>query len=758
MLFKGLKRNDYSTTWDEAFPIGNGTIGGLVFGNPLNETIITNHEELFLPLPENADSRPYNGKPYVDGMRKLIFEGKYKEAIEYYFKGLNEDGCPYNTIVWTNPFEVATTVNINILNASEADVSELSNRLYFATGECETGFLLNNEKVLRKAFVSRSRDIMAIELSKEGKPIDVSVSLSLTDEARYISSSNAYSEGEILVLEATHSEDESGFVSAARVMTDGLTESSKDGLIKISKANHVLIYYSLSPWKSRLEASKVKLIRTLEKATADREVLFKEHEMIHRDLFEKVTVNFSDSEEEYTNEELLDSQGEGELSPELLERMCDFGRYLEIASFGKLPPNLQGVWNGNVTPPWSSDYTLDENIQMMMWQALPGGLSQFSKNYFDWLESYTEDFKKNAQSYYGCHGVFAAARVSTDGYHRHFSADWPMIIWTAGAGWLSSEYEKYYEFTGDENVLLRGIKYWKEVVRFYEDFLVTGEDGKFVFVPSYSPENTPLNSDSPVAINATMDIAVCKEVYTNLINACRLLNIETESIDKWEHELDLLPAYKVNEDGAIKEWAADDLKDDYHHRHSSHLYPVFPGDEVFKNDDEELINACHVACKKRLLDGVEAISGWGLAHLANISARLEDEKLWTKALSRLINVFTLKNLFTTHNPHELFQMDANLGLTSAVYEMIAYSDSEKIKFFPVWCDEFKNLKVSGLRLKGVVRVKRLIKNADFFNVYLESQGKKDMKIVLPKGFSLENGDTSLTLMAGESLEFTAFRR
>lgn len=758
MKFKGLLRNEWTSNWDEAFPIGNGTIGGLIYGNPLHETIDTNHEELYVPMPENSDSRPYNGKEYLEGMRKLIHEGKYKEAFEYYERGLEKDGAPYDTIVWTNPYETAARIHMDIEGYSEKDVTEYKERLDFATGEDCVSFLLKGEKLTRKSFVSRSRDIMAVEVRKEGNPLSMEFSLAPNKGSHHVESVVVGQEDEFLILEATHSEEESGYVSVARVITDGVCEVNKDNMFEVSKANYVLVYYTVAPWKRSLEAEKVKLVRLLRDMTPDYEALYKEHEIIHRDLFEKVSVDFSDSDKEYTNKELKDMCADSKFPPELLERMCDMGRYLAICSNGKLPPNLQGIWNGNPNPPWSSDYTLDENIQMMMWQVLPGGLNGFARSYFDWLESYLDDFRDNAEAYYGCKGIFAAARVSSDGYHRHFCHQWPMITWTAGAGWLGSVYEDYYEYTGDENMLLRGVKYWKEVVAFYEDFMKMGIDGKYEFAPSYSPENTPLGNDSPVAVNATMDVAIAREVYTNLLNAVKILDIEKENVLRWEKELSLLPDYAINEDGAIKEWIPKEFKDDYHHRHSSHLYPVFPGREALSDDNAELFEACHKAASFRLLDGVEAISGWGLCHLANICARLRDADLWYRALNRLIQVFTLSNLFTCHNEHHLFQMDANLGLTNAVYEMIAYSDMEKVVLFPVWRDEFDNLSVKGLRLRGIVRIKNLYKKKDSFELTIDSCGRNPVRIVCPEGFSFDNGDTEALLIPGEELKLTAFRR
>ena len=706
-------------------------------------------------MPENAESHPYNGRPYLEGMRKLLFEGKYREAFEYYSRGLEKDGAPYETIVWTNPFETASKIHFDM---DEGTVTDYVQKLDFRTGEATVSFDYNGESIVRKSFVSRSRDIMATEIRKAGNPISMEISMAPFKEAHHIESVTMVTDAEYLVSEVFHSEEESGYVSAARVITDGECNATEDNTFKVTKANYVLVFYTIAPWHLRMEAEKVKLIKILRDMTPDYEALFKEHVVIHKDLFEKVTVDFSDATEEYTNEQLKAMCLKDVLSPLLIERMCDMGRYMDIASFGKLPPNLQGVWNGLVNPPWSSDYTLDENIQMMMWPVLPGGLNGFSRVYFDWLESYTEDFRENAEKYYCCRGVFSAPRVTSDGYHRHYCHQWPMLTWTAGAGWLSSEYKRYYDYTGDENVLLRGVKYWKEVVLFYEDFLVEDSKGRYVFAPSYSPENTPLGNDSPVTVNATMDVSVAKEVYTNLIEACEILDIEEDNIPKWKAELAKLPDYAVNEDGALKEWIPAELKDDYHHRHSSHLYMVFPGYEAIESGDDALLEACHKAARFRLIDGVEAISGWGLAHLANISARLKDADLWYKALNRLVSVFTLNNLFTSHNEHTLFQMDANCGLTNAVYEMIAYSGEDRVCFFPIWRDDFDNLTVKGLRLKGVARVQELVKNKDSFYVKMDSQGRKDVRVELPDGFSLENGDTELVLFAGETLEFKAYRR
>lgn len=758
MNFKGLHRTSYAKNWDEALPIGNGTMGALIMGDPISEVYITNHEELYLPLPENNESRPFNGFPRLEETRKMIREGKYEAATRYYIDGLEEDGCPKDFMIWPNPFETASELHIDMEAGKAEDYDQI---LDFTTGEAIVTYKVGKTEFCRRSFISRSRNLLAIEISTNNKEkFSFDISLQENENAAHIEEPNHFCEGDCLFSVVTHSEDESGYLSMAQIICDASQKSaytSGNGFY-ISKTNKVVILYTLAPWKGKkAEATRLAVLRNLENAPDSYDELLKEHVIIHREMFNRVTVNFSDSNVAYTNDELREMSKDS-LAPEFFERMVDMGRYLEISSFGTLPPNLQGVWNGTPTPPWSSDYTLDENIQMMMWQVLPGDFPEFARNYFDWLESYVEDFRKNAMAYYGCRGIFSAPRVSSDGNLRHFGMPWPMCFWTAGAGWLSQVYEDYYEYTLDKNILQRGVKFWKDVVLFYEDFMQVGADGKYEFIPSYSPENTPLGNDSPTAINSTMDVAIAREVYTNLINACKILDIEEENIEKWQEELSNLPDYAVNEDGALKEWIPEIFKDDYHHRHSSHLYMVFPGHEALSDGNDALLEACHSATKYRLLDGVDAISGWGLAHLANISARLKDDNLWYLALNRLITKFTLDNLFTGHNEHSLFQMDANLGITAAAYEMFAYSDMDKIELLPVLCDKLPYVCIKGLQARNNVCIKFLEKEGEWIRATLVNLGNKDVRIVCPKGYSLENGDREITLRKGQTLDINGYKR
>lgn len=395
----------------------------------------------------------------------------------------------------------------------------------------------------------------------------------------------------------------------------------------------------------------------------------------------------------------------------------DERRYLFISSANRhgLPPNLQGIWNGDYLPAWSSDYTQDENVQMMHWQVLPGNLAELLEPYFRYFESTLKDWRTNARRFFGCRGVLAPLRQSDNGL---LPENMPYLMFTAGAGWLAQPFYDYWLFTGDRTFLReRAVPFLKQVALFYEDFLYPGPDGMLTVCPSMSPENVPaVPGATLVSINPTIDVAVCCEVLTNLCNACRELGIEPRGVRRWEGILRRLPTYAVNEDGAIKEWLRPELKDNYRHRHLSHLYPLFPGHEISRASNPALFEACSIAVRKRLVVGIKSQTGWSLAHMANIYARLEEGDKALECLDLIARSCTGPNLWTYHNDWRKqgvtmdtrglppFQMDANLGLTAAVLEMLAFSVPGLIKLLPALPARWQRGRVTGLACCGQIEL------------------------------------------------------
>jgi alpha-L-fucosidase 2 len=437
---------------------------------------------------------------------------------------------------------------------------------------------------------------------------------------------------------------------------------------------------------------------------------------------------------------------------------------------GGLPANLQGIWNGDYLPAWSSDYHNDENIQMNYWAALPGNLSETTLPYFDYYESMLEDFRINARAVYGCRGILAPIAQTTHGliYENPIWA-----VWTSGAGWLAQLFYDYWLFTGDMDFLkYRTIPFLKEVALFYEDFLVERQDGKLMFIPSMSPENKPSIPNASLAnINATMDVAIAREVLTNLCTACELLGIEEEGVRRWKNMLDKLPGYQVNEDGAIKEWIHADLHDNYHHRHQSHIYPLFPGLEVTEESDTVLFNAIKVAVEKRLVVGLASQTGWSFAHMANIYARLGDGVRALQCLELLCRSCVGPNFFTYHNDWRSqgltmfwghggqppFQIDANFGLTAAVLEMLVFSAPSMIKLLPALPPRWRKGKADGIACRGCIEV-NLAWNMDNNEIRASFISKKAQEITVkfpkePK--RIKSGPVACKIF--ESLHGTQYR-
>ncbi|MCP4645446.1 MAG: glycoside hydrolase family 95 protein, partial [bacterium] len=302
--------------------------------------------------------------------------------------------------------------------------------------------------------------------------------------------------------------------------------------------------------------------------------------------YDRVRLDLNVGEARYLSvEALIREQKKGREAGEalnlaLLEKLFDMGRYVFLCSSGDWPPRLQGIWGGSWDPAWRGDYTLDANVNLAVSGGNLGAMHEAMGGYLRLVEGVVDDWRTNARNLYGCRGILAGTRTDGDhNLHTHHSVAFPGHFWVAGTEWMVLPLHEYYEVTGDEAFLRDHVlPLLKEIALFYEDFLTEfDDDGNYVFVPSYSPEHAPENADNATVLNATMDIAAAKETLTNLIEACEILGVEQENLPKWRAMLTKMPAYLVNDEGALKEWAHPDLDDDYDHRHLSHLYPLWPG-------------------------------------------------------------------------------------------------------------------------------------------------------------------------------------
>ncbi|MFD3768521.1 MULTISPECIES: glycosyl hydrolase family 95 catalytic domain-containing protein [Paenibacillus] len=387
---------------------------------------------------------------------------------------------------------------------------------------------------------------------------------------------------------------------------------------------------------------------------------------------------------------------------------------------------------------------------MMYWQALSGNMPGLMLAVFDYMDSLMDDFRMNARLLYGCRGIYIPAPTAPDsGLLKHLQ---PHIVhWTGGAGWVSQLYYDYYLHTGDIAFLReRAIPFMREAAWFYRDFFILGENGFFVSSPSNSPENTPGNywkgpgHSMGTTVNATMDFAIAKELMRNLADGLRAIGESEEEENQWRAMLERIPPYQINEDGAVREWMHPDYDDNYHHRHQSHAYPVFPGIEVTRQNDPALFDSFVQAIRKRLVIGLKEQSGWSLAHMANNYARMGEGDLALECLDILGRSCVMNNLMTLHNDWRGMgigvdmdwapvQLDANMGWTAAVQEMLLFSVPGELYLLPALPTRWIRGSVGPLLARGGVQCElSWDREEQMVDVTLRTcSGRQAVRLILP---------------------------
>lgn len=753
---RGLKSKEAAVCWQEGLVTGNGKMGALVFGNPLEETVILNHEKLYEPFHEEVVQNN-DLYPYLEKIRTMMRKGKFRDAADLF---ADKSGHP---LLFTDAYHPAYALKMNIAECGQ--VSDYMRTLDFETGEVRVHWKDKRGNIERKQFISRTDDVMVLQMRSHQNEL-LNGELYIDDLVLEGSAKEKKVSVDKLFISFTcdYAKTKKGYAGSSLVLTKGGGNVTSEGeKIVIRDAREVLILTKVTPIDD-YEDSVSDVVTSLKKgllslANKDYQELKSAHVKEHGEMFRRMTFSICEnSEMDVTTEELLAEKTEG-LNKRLLQKMFDMGRYLFLSASGDYPPNLVGLWTGDWRPPWSGDFTTDANVNLAVSGGGIGNMREALEGYFKLIEKVSPDWKINAKTLYGCRGFVAGSR--TDGNHNihtHFNVDWPLGFWTAGAQWLVMPFFEWYQISGDREFFIhRTLPLMKEIALFYEDFLTEyDEDGKVMFIPSYSPENTPLIADellaegwqeSQATINATMDIAAAKELLTNLINTCKELEIEKADIQKWEEQLEQLPDYMINEDGALKEWAHKDLHDKYDHRHVSHLYPVWPGHEITPVANLTLYKAAEIALQKRKRGNDSA---HGVMHCGIVAARQKNKDIVLENMKFLLEEgdYIHSSLVTSHNPgREIYNVDANCSLPTLVMEMLVYTCPGVVELLPALPDEIAKGSITGVLGRGQVTVDKLewdlLKKR--VNVSLRSGKDQRIELCLRQGITKISGSEN-TLM------------
>ncbi|ADU29458.1 glycosyl hydrolase family 95 catalytic domain-containing protein [Evansella cellulosilytica] len=739
----GMISSEAAVRWEEALVTGNGKMGALVYGQPLAETIILNHEKLYEPF-HNEIVQNNDLAPYLSEIRELMKRGRFKDAAALFS---DKSGHP---LLFTDAYHPAYALKWT--QPENGVIQDYMRTVNFETGEVSVRWKDEGGRHVRNVFISRAHDVIVQKIKCDDQLISGVMSIDdLVHEGSGTYTVTA--EEPFLTFTCDYTMTKKGYAGCSFIVLKGETGnvlSNAEKLI-VEAATEIVVFTKIVPIKNMEQDLHDKLAEVkeflLSFAGEEYEHLLLKHKEIHGDLFNRMTLSICEDEVVNIPTEHLLANKEKELDKRLLQQMFHVGRYIFICASGDYPPNLVGLWTGDWRPPWSGDFTTDANVNLAVSGGGIGNMREALEGYFNLIEKISPDWRINAMTMYGCRGFLAGSR--TDGNHNihtHFNVDWPLGFWTAGAQWLVMPFFEWYEISGDKDFFInRALPLMKEIAAFYEDFLTEfDENGKCVFIPSYSPENTPIIAKgllekgwqpSQAAINATMDIAVAKELFTNLINTCEELNIEQENIKRWMKQLELLPDYLINEDGALKEWAHHDLHDQYDHRHISHLYPVWPGHEITPETTPELFKAAEIALKKRKHGNYSA---HGVMHCGIVAARQKNSELVLENLTLLLQEgdYIHSSLVTSHNPgREIYNVDANCSLPTLVMEMLVYSSPGIIELLPALPSEIEKGTITGMLTRTEVTVKSLKWDLKMrkIRVMLHSRRHQHVDIIVREG-------------------------
>lgn len=704
----GFISSQQADSWEKALISGNGKMGVLVMGHPKNETIIVNHAGLFMPL--NEPLLPVNQASHLAEIRGLIAEGQYQRAADLVVELSQKEG--YGEKRWTDPFVPAFDILVSMTNVG--NIRDYVRGVDFQTGLTAVRWIDEQGIFVRKIFVSRADNVIVLSISSpNGAKISCSVSLAQHPGAWGIKSVYTAADNNWLTYRMNFKNSWKGSLQGCEgvarvVVNNGEYHTNGDSII-VRDADSVIVITRAALTKNFAQSGINSIKRSLARINPDFGTLLDKHVKVHSKIFNRVQIDLGGGDEHLlTSEELLAKSKVGNLSKALLEKEFDAGRYAILSSSGDMPPNLQGIWTGTWTPAWSGDYTQNGNVQSAIASMLCTNMSECMLGYFNYLEQQMPEYRINAKRLFGCRGIHVPSRTSSHGLNNHFDRTWPMTFWTAGAGWAAHFFYDYYLYTGDKKFLIEhALPFMKEAAAFYEDFLFLGSDGKYVFNPSYSPENNPGNSPSQACVNATMDIAVAKELLTNLVTVCEEMGIEKEKTLTWKQMLARMPNYEINSDGAIKEWTTSKLEDNYAHRHCSHLYALFDGlpEEIAKS--AELRMAFQKAAELRMDFRRKENGGemaFGLVQIGLSAASLRDAKLAYESIDWLANNYWFSNMVTTHNPGEIFNVDLCGGFPAIITKMLVQSEPGKIDLLPALPKEWESGHISGLLCRGQITV------------------------------------------------------
>lgn len=709
--------------WEESLVTGNGIMGAMVEGNPYREHVVLNHSLLFLPI--NPIMMPPSQGKHLDEIRQMMLGGRFEEASQLLVDIATEEGYvgKHNSDLFVPACRLAISTD------SVSPTRNYRRSVDFRTGVCRIEWQDGRGSYVRETFVSRADNVVVMRLRALSGKLDTRLALEritasdpgrrkkfkMNDNDR-IETSLAGQGGRLLYYRAKYDTQtvhpvsgQKGYEAAVRIAEcDGSVRPGAGGL-EITGATEVLLLARVEPTRDFSKPAYKAMVASLD-SLGGYGLLLERHVARHQPLYDRVKIDLGApaADRSLSSEQLL---AKGGRSLALIERLFNAARYNVISAAGLHAPCLQGIWGAKMTPNWAGDFTANGNLPVAISHMLQANTPELMLSLFNQLEAHMDDFRTNARVLFNCRGIHIPSHFYTHGLDCQFDKTWPMTFWVAGAPWYSMFYWDYYLYTRDRELLRRrALPFMEEAVAFFEDFLTEGADGKYIVNPSYSPENHPKNYKMQACINATMDIAAIKALLRAVIEASRTLGANSDRIPAWQAMLDKMPAYGNNADGEFREWLWADMEDNHEHRHASHLIGLYDLHDPEIMQSRELRQGALKAIDRRMdfrRKENTGVMAFGICQLAFSAAALGQADRCEEMLGWLGDNYFLDNMFSTHDPHNIFNCDISGGYPSLVMKMLCYSEPGRIDIFPAKPSSWRRGSIKGMALRGGIIMEEL---------------------------------------------------